>query len=127
MTPPTNLPYSGKAGVGLCGDCHMQSWLQPHVQVSGPGTTEASVLVRGPGRGLLQTANCCPGPQAGAEAEKKDGVPERVSANLRGRSPSVAPTLPACQYLCAGHLPHLPLPYVPGGQRDLRLQVCLSP
>ena len=41
--PPRHLPCSGKAGVGLCRNCQTESWLQPHIQVSGPGTTEASL------------------------------------------------------------------------------------
>lgn len=46
-------------------------------KLSGLGTSEASVLVRGPGRGLQQTANCHQVPQAGTQAGKQDIVQDK--------------------------------------------------
>lgn len=83
MTPPTNLPYSGKAGVGLCGRLPYAIMASTSRSSKWPRDTEASVLVRGPGRGLLQTANCC---RLGWGRLKKDGVPEE-SQPICGAAP----------------------------------------
>lgn len=106
-----------KSGAGLCGGQHREPWLQ----VSGLRATEASVLVREPGRGRQQTANCCQGPSAGALAGKQDVVQDKPELGLQSCPLS---GVPALQHPSAGHLPLVPFPE---DHRNPRLQACPFP
>lgn len=76
---------------------------------SGLGSTEASVLVRGPGRGLPQRANCQSSP---GQAGKQDVLQDKLAPHLQSSPFQGCLLFLPSQHLSAGH-PSPPLPRRP--------------